>query len=385
MKKVIPYGRQCIDDDDIAAVVEALKSDYLTTGPKVQEFEEAFAEYVGAKYAVAVANGTAALHLACLAGNIGFGHEVITTPITFAASANCALYVGATPVFADIDPVTYNIDPQEILQKITPKTKAIVPVHYTGLPCDMERIHEIAIEHNLIVIEDACHALGAKYNESKIGDCTYSDMTVFSFHPVKHITTGEGGMITTNNNELYEKLIMFRSHGITRNQDKFLENHGSWYYEMQILGYNYRLTDIQCALGISQLKKADIFIKRRREIAEIYSEALRGLPLILPSEKEGYYNPYHLYVIKVEKDSPLDRNTLYEELKKVGVLCQVHYIPVHLLPYYRKKFGYKTGDYPHAEMYYQHCLTLPLYPLMTDEDVFYVIEQLKRLLTNEKQ
>ena len=264
----IPYGRQWIEKDDIDAVVDVLKSDYVTTGPAVEQFEKTVAKYVGAKYAVAIANGTAALHAACYAAGIGPGDEVITTPITFAASANCALYCGATPVFADIEEDTYNIDPKEIEKKITEKTKAIVAVHFTGQPCKMDEIHAIAKKHKLIVIEDAAHALGADYKGKRVG--SMSDMTTFSFHPVKHITTGEGGMIVTNSKKLYDKLILFRSHGITRDAKKLEKNEGGWYYEQQDLGYNYRITDIQCAIGTSQMKKLDKFVERRRAIAKRY-------------------------------------------------------------------------------------------------------------------
>ena len=304
MPKNIPYGKQWIDDEDIKAVVEVLKSDYLTTGPKIEEFEEKFAAYVGAKYAVAVSNGTAALHAACFAAGIGPGDEVITTPLTFAASANCVLYPGGKPVFADIDPETYNISVEEIKKKITNKTAAVIPVHFTGQPCDMEEIYEIARENNLIVIEDAAHALGATYKGEKIGNCRFSDMTVFSFHPVKHITTGEGGMITTNNKELYEKLKLFRTHGITKEPDKYIrKTDESWYHEQQMLGYNYRMTDIQAALGISQLKKSDGFLNRRRDIAEIYNQELAELEWIkLPYQKADRESSWHLYVIQVDEE-----------------------------------------------------------------------------------
>ena len=273
----IPYGRQWIEEDDIQAVIEALKSDFLTTGPRVTQFEKLVAEYTGANYAVAVANGTAALHAACFAAGIGPGDEVITSPITFAASANCVLYCGGIPVFADIDPCTYNIDPNDIRSKITSKTKAIIPVHLAGQPCDMDEIHKIAEQYNLTVIEDGAHALGAEYKGKRIG--SLSDMTTFSFHPVKPITTGEGGIITTNDENLYQKLIMFRSHGITRDPALLQKNEGSWYYEQQSLGYNYRITDIQCALGISQMKKLDRFIKTRRKLAQRYCNALENLAI----------------------------------------------------------------------------------------------------------
>ncbi|MBO5523925.1 MAG: aminotransferase class I/II-fold pyridoxal phosphate-dependent enzyme, partial [Roseburia sp.] len=268
---MIPYGRQTIEEDDIQAVIEVLKSDYLTTGPKIAEFEKMVADYVGAKYAVAISNGTAALHAACFAAGIGAGDEVITTPITFAASSNCVLYCGGTPVFADVDPKTYNIDPEDIKRKITARTKAIIAVHLAGQPCDMDAIHAIAEEHNLIVIEDGAHALGSEYKGKKVG--ALSDMTTFSFHPVKPITTGEGGMIVTDDEQLYEKLVLFRSHGITRDENLMTRNEGPWFYQQLELGYNYRMTDIQCALGCSQMKKIDRFLERRRELVKRYEKA----------------------------------------------------------------------------------------------------------------
>jgi UDP-4-amino-4,6-dideoxy-N-acetyl-beta-L-altrosamine transaminase len=381
MEKTIPYAKQYLDDDDIKAVVEVLKGDYLTTGPYINQFESEFALKVGAKYAVAVSSGTAALHIAYLAADLKPYDEVITTPMTFAATANAALYVGAQPVFADIDGQTYNIDVKEIESHLTPQAKAIVPVHYTGLPCEMGEICDIAKLHNLVVIEDACHALGAKYKDTVIGDCTYSDMTVFSFHPVKHITTGEGGMITTNSESLYQKLFKLRSHGITRDNDTFKEpGHGDWYYEMQDLGFNYRLTDIQAALGISQLKKLDSFVARRRQIVDRYNKAFQELPVELPSEPEGYYSSYHLYVIRLRKESKKTRKDLYSKLKAKGIHTQVHYLPVHTMPYYQENLGHKWGDYPVAEDHYSRVLSLPMYPAMTDDDVDYVINCMKEVL-----
>lgn len=380
MVKTIPYAKQYLDDDDIQAVIEALKGDYLTTGPYINQFEREFALKVGAKYAVAVSSGTAALHIAYLAADINTYDEVITTPMTFAATANAALLVGAKPVFADIDGQTYNIDVKEIEPHITSHSKAIVPVHYAGLPCEMGKIYNIAKLHNLVVIEDACHALGAKYKDTVIGDCTYSDMTVFSFHPVKHITTGEGGMITTNSESLYQKLIRLRSHGITRDSHSFKEtSHGDWYYEMQDLGFNYRLTDIQAALGISQLKKLDSFVARRRQIVGQYNKAFKG-PVELPSEPEGYYSSYHLYVVRVGKENKIPRKDLYSKLKEKGIHTQVHYLPVHTMPYYQEHLGYNWGDYPMAEEHYSRALSLPLYPAMTDDDVDYVINCVKEVL-----
>lgn len=377
-KKYIPYGKQWIDDEDIKAVVEVLKSDYLTTGPKIEEFEEKFAAYVGAKYAVAVSNGTAALHAACFAAGIGPGDEVITTPLTFAASANCVLYQGGKPVFADIDPETYNISVEEIKKKITNKTAAVIPVHFTGQPCDMEEIYEIARENNLIVIEDAAHALGATYKGEKIGNCRFSDMTVFSFHPVKHITTGEGGMITTNNKELYDKLKLFRTHGITKEPDKYLlKTDEPWYHEQQMLGYNYRMTDIQAALGIRQLKKADGFLKRRREIAEIYKQELTRIEWIkLPFQKDDRESSWHLYVIQVDEEKlGKSRKDVFNYLRSKGIGVQVHYIPVYWHPYYQE-LGYGKGLCKVAESIYKLIISLPIYPAMNSEDIIYILEEL---------
>ncbi|MDE7423228.1 MAG: UDP-4-amino-4,6-dideoxy-N-acetyl-beta-L-altrosamine transaminase [Lachnospiraceae bacterium] len=371
----IPYGRQCIEEDDIEAVVEVLCSDYVTTGPAVAEFEKSVAEYTGAKYAVAVSNGTAALHAACLAAGIKEGDEVITTPITFAASANCVLYCGAKPVFADIEPDTYNIDPTKIEEKITSKTKAIIAVHFTGQPCKMDEIHEIAKKHNLFVIEDAAHALGAEYKGKKVG--SISDMTTFSFHPVKHITTGEGGMVTTNSKELYDRLVLFRSHGITRDE-RFLEkNEGGWYYEQLDLGYNYRITDIQCALGISQMKKLDRFVERRREIAKRYNEAFSDVKGIqIPKQEADCHNSWHLYVIQV---LDRDRKEVFDTLRSKNIGVNVHYIPVYKHPYYQKN-GYERVCCKNAEQYYANAISIPMYPLLSKEEQEYVIETIKEVL-----
>lgn len=366
----IPYGRQSINENDIQAVVDVLQSDFLTTGPKIEEFEQCVAKYTGAKYAVAISNGTSALHAACFAAGIGEGDEVITTPITFAASANCVLYCGGTPVFADIDPKTYNISPEEIEKKITSKTKAIIPVHYTGQPCDMDAIFAIAKKYNLIVIQDAAHALGADYKGQKIG--SLGDMTTFSFHPVKHITTGEGGMILTNNEEFYKKLVLFRSHGITRNPEQMLKNEGAWYYEQLDLGYNYRMTDIQCALGISQMKRLDEFVEKRRVLVERYNQAFQNVEgITIPFMEKDCNSSWHLYVIQVE-----NRKEVFDKLRKAGIGVNVHYIPVYKHPYYQKN-GYDNVVCENAEKLYEHMISLPLYPDLTEDEQDYVIERMK--------
>ena len=368
----IPYGRQSINDDDIQAVVEVLKSDFLTTGPKVAEFERCVAEYTNTKYAVAISNGTAALHATCFAAGIGPGDEVITTPLTFAASANCVLYCGGKPVFADINPNTYNILPEEIEKRITSRTKAIIPVHFTGQACEMDEIQRIAKKHGLMVIEDGAHALGAEYKGKKIGGL--SDMTTFSFHPVKHITTGEGGMIMTNDKELYKRLSLFRTHGITRNQDFMTENQGDWYYEQLELGYNYRISDIQCALGISQMQRLPEFLRRRREIAEAYNEAFCDTEgILIPEQAKGTLNSWHLYVIQVIGG---DRKEIFDRLRREGIGVNVHYIPVYKHPYYQRN-GYGQVCCKNAEKVYGRMISLPIYPDLTEGEQEYVIEKVK--------
>jgi len=371
----IPYGRQWIDEKDIEEVIKVLKSDWLTQGPQIEKFEEEIASYVGAKYAVAFNSGTSALHGAMFAAGVTKDNEIISSPITFVASTNAGIYLGAKPIFADIDNRTYCIDTSKIEEKITSKTKVIVPVDYAGYPVDIEKINEIAKKYNLVVIEDAAHALGAQRNGEKVG--TQADMTMFSFHPVKHITTGEGGIITTNNEEYYEKLKIFRSHGITKDETKLTRNEGIWYYEMQYLGYNYRITDIQCALGRSQLRKLESFIDRRIEIAKKYDEAFKNNPNIqLPPKKENARHVYHLYPILVPKEK---RSYIFNKLREKDIFAQVHYIPVHTQPYYRINYGYKYGDYPNAEEFYEREISIPIYPKLTNIEQDYVIKTLNEL------
>ena len=387
MKNFIPYGKQLLDKFDKEAVLKVLNSDFLTQGPKVLEFEKALCRKTGAKYAVAVSSGTAALHLAVLALEVKAGAEGITSPITFVASANCLLYGALVPKFADIDPLTYNIDPKEIEKQITKKTSLIIPVHFRGLACDMKAISKIAKKNNLHVIEDASHAISSNYADgSKVGNCTYSDMTIFSFHPVKTITTGEGGAITTNSKSLYEKLLLLRTHGITKDKKKLSKNEGPWYYEMQKLGFNYRLTDIQSALGTSQLKKLNRFKKRRREIVKQYNEAFSDLEHVtLLREPKGLSSCFHLFVVKIDfKALGKPRKEVMESLFREGIGTQVHYIPVHFLPYY-KKLGFKRDDFPASKEYYQKALSLPLYPKMTDKEIAYVIKKVKEVLCDKSK
>lgn len=378
-KEYLPYGRQMIDEDDIAAVVEVLKGDYLTTGPKVDEFEQKIAEYVGAKYAVAVTNGTAALHIAMLTAGIKEGDEVIVSPLTFVASANCILYCGGTPVFVDVEPDTGNIDVSKIEEKITNKTKAIIGVDFAGHPVDIDKILEICNKHNLIFIEDSAHGLGSEYKGKKVGSMAH--MTMFSFHPVKPITTGEGGVITTNSEECYKKLKLFRSHGITRDKDELLnKEEGQWYYEQQYLGFNYRIPDINCALGISQLKKIDKFIERRRKIVHIYNEAFKDIDWIIPpTEREYVKSGYHIYTIKIREEVlGLTRKEIFNTLQEYNIGVNVHYMPVYLQPYY-KKIGYEQGLCINSEKIYEASITLPLHSSMTKADIEYVIKALLKL------
>ncbi|MCD4676462.1 MAG: UDP-4-amino-4,6-dideoxy-N-acetyl-beta-L-altrosamine transaminase [Desulfobacula sp.] len=383
MVDFIPYGKQYIDNDDINAVVKVLESRFLTQGPIVTEFEEKICRYTGAKYCVAVSNGTAALHLAVKALEIEGQKEGITSPITFVASSNCLLYNNLKPCFADIDETTYCVKPSKIIEKITENTKIIIPVHFAGHPCDMEKVKEIAIDYNLYVIEDAAHAIGSKYSDgTKVGNCKFSDMTIFSFHPVKNITTGEGGAITTNSFNFYQKLKKLVTHGITKDKDEFQnvdgELIGPWYYEMQTLGFNYRITDIQCALGISQLNKLDGFIHQRRNIVKKYNEAFSiSDELIVPQEQDNCFSAYHLYVLQFKT---LNRLTVFNELLNENIGVNVHYIPVHLQPYYQENFGFKKGDFQIAEKYYSRVLTLPLFPKMSKNEIDKDIQSIYQIL-----
>lgn len=373
---VLPYGHQWIDDEDIASVVEVLKRDWITQGPKVEEFEKKIAEYCGAEYAVAVSSGTAALHTACSVAGISQGDEAITSPITFAATANAVAYCGGKPVFADIREDTLNIDVEEIRKKLSPKTKAILPVDFAGHPADLDEIKAIAEERNLIIIEDACHALGAEYRGRKIG--SLSNMTILSFHPVKHITTGEGGMVLTDSEEFYKKLRVFRHHGIVRDDlDK-----SPWHYEIYDPGHNFRITDFQCALGISQMKKLDRFVERRREIAARYNEAFAELEeIITPLENSDVKAAYHIYVIQLRTEMlKVGRKEVFEALRAENIGVNVHYMPLHLHPYYQREFGYRKGDYPRAEGYYERAITLPIFPKMSDKDVEDVIGAVKKVI-----
>ena len=388
--KVIPYGRQNITDEDIEAVIETLKSDFLTQGPKIIEFEEAFAKYIGSKYAVALSNGTAALHLCAMALNVKEGDKVITTPITFAASANCVRYCGGEVVFGDIDPDTYLLDIESVKKLIqnAPKGtyKGIIPVDFAGRAVDLEKYRELANEYDLWIIEDSCHSPGgyfidSKNNKQNCGNGNFADLAIFSFHPVKHIACGEGGMITTNDEILYKKLLALRTHGITKNESEYINSmdfaygtitksttYPPWYMEMQTLGFNYRLTDFQAALGISQLQRADEGIAKRRQIASTYNEAFKEKSFIKRQSGVVKGHAYHLYIIEVE-----DRLGLYNYLRENKIFAQIHYIPCHLMPYYRQ-FGWKEGDMPNAESYYKDCLSLPMYPTFTVEEQQYVID-----------
>ncbi|WP_422931561.1 UDP-4-amino-4,6-dideoxy-N-acetyl-beta-L-altrosamine transaminase [Singulisphaera sp. PoT] len=371
-RTLLPYGKQTVDDDDIAAVVDVLRSDWLTTGPAVEEFERALAKAVGTIEAVAISNGTAALHAALYALGVGPGDEVIVPAMTFAATANAAVFLGATPVFADVDPDTLLIDPEQVTARITPKTKAVIAVDYAGQPCDYNALREVTSPRGLRLVDDACHAIGGSDRGRRVG--SLADLNTFSFHPVKHITTGEGGAITTDDSELARRMRLFRNHGITTDHRQ-REKQGRWSYEMVDLGFNYRLSDIQCALGMSQLRKLPDWIARRQEIARQYDEAFRAMPGVNPLERrEDVSHAYHIYVVRFDPNFlNTDRGTLFSALRAEGIGVNVHYIPVHLHPFYRERFGTRPGLCPVAEAAYEQVLSLPIFPAMSDRDVEDVI------------
>ena len=387
MDKIIPYGKQSISEKDIDAVISVLKSDFITQGPVVPQFEKALADYCGAKHAFAVCNATSALHLACRCLGVGPGDRVWTSPNTFVASANCVLYCGATIDFIDIDPKTYNISIESLQEKLEISAKknelpkVIIPVHFSGQSCDMEQIKLLSNQYGFSIIEDASHAIGGSYLDEKIGSCRYSDITIFSFHPVKIITTGEGGMLLTNNPEIAEKIYLLRNHGITRKKKDLTKViAGEWYYEQIELGFNYRMTDMQAALGLSQLKKLDDFVNKRRKLAEIYMKELKSLPLQLPWQSRKSKSSWHLFVVclhteKMEKT----KSKIFSELRENGIGVNVHYIPVHTQPYYQR-LGFKWGDFPSSEVYYERAITIPLFPEMNESHIKYIKTVLKQAI-----
>lgn len=383
---MIPYGRQTISDADVEAVVRVLRSDYLTQGPQVPAFEQAVAEHVGVPHAVAVNSATSALHMACLALDLGPGDWLWTSPNSFVASANCALYCGAGVDFVDVDPRSYNMCAQALSEKLAQaKTtgrlpKVVVPVHFAGQSCDMQAIAALAQEYGFKVIEDASHAIGGRWMGSQIGGCRHSDVTVFSFHPVKIITTAEGGMLTTRDPRIAQRLVDLRSHGITRDADRLgRQDQGAWYYEQQSLGFNYRMTELQAALGLSQMTQLDHFVALRHERVARYELGLEGLPIVRPWQHPDSHSAFHLYVVQVTPRTSLTRRALFDALRGAGVLVNVHYIPIHLQPYYQR-MGFKAGDFPNAEAYYDHAVSLPLYAGLSEADQVFVIEKLKELL-----
>jgi perosamine synthetase len=389
-EKLLPYGRQSLDDADVQAVVEVLKSDWLTTGPKIAEFEERFAAWIGARHAVSFSSGTAALHGAAFAAGMGPGDEAITTPMTFCATANCILYQGATPVFADVSPDTLNLDPGEVSEKLSSRassrsssrTRAILAVDYAGHPAALDELGELAKSHGALLIEDACHALGAEYRGKRVGGI--ADMTVFSFHPVKHLTTGEGGMVATNDARLAETLRRFRNHGISSEARQRQES-GQWFYEMVLLGFNYRLTDIACALGLSQMEKLAANLARRREIAARYTEAFRDLPgIVVPRVRDGIDPAWHLYPVRLKLEMlAVGRSEIFRALRAENIGVNVHYIPVHQHPYYRERFKSKSKEgYPVAEDAYERLISLPMFHAMTAQDVEDVIHALRKIVTH---
>ena len=387
----IPYGRQNITEEDIDAVVNVLKSDYLTQGPKVPEFENSIKEHCNVEYALAMNSATSALHVACLALDVGQGDIVWTTPITFVASANCALYCGATVDFVDIDPRTYNLSIQSLEHKLEAAKeqgklpKVVIPVHLCGQPCDMEAIQALSRKYGFSVIEDASHAIGGSYQNKPIGNCQYSDITIFSFHPVKIITTAEGGVATTNNDELSQKMDLLRSHGITRDTDLMThEPEGPWYYQQIDLGFNYRMTEMQAALGVSQIQRLQSITESRHKIAQRYNEQLASLPVIVPFQIQESYSGLHLYVIRLKLDEITPTHLeVFKSLRAANIGVNLHYIPVHLQPYYQKNFSFQTGDFPQAEQYYREAISLPLYPDLTEEQQDYIVETLEGILQND--
>ncbi|GAA6134916.1 UDP-4-amino-4,6-dideoxy-N-acetyl-beta-L-altrosami ne transaminase [Oceaniserpentilla sp. 4NH20-0058] len=384
---MIPYGRQSINDDDIAAVTEVLKSDFLTQGQQVPNFEHELSKYVDAQFSIAVNSATSALHIACLALGVGKDDYVWTSPISFVASSNCALYCGASVDFVDINPHTYNLCPNALRQKLEhhkqydlPLPKVVIPVHFSGQVCDMSAISILAEEFDFKIIEDASHAIGATYLNKKVGSCEFSDITIFSFHPVKIITCGEGGMLTTNDKQLEKTIRMLRSHCITRESNLLHNTTDPWYYEQQGLGYNYRMTDIQAALGVSQLSRLDDFISARRNIAKQYKKTLSGLPITLPAQSSEQSSAWHLYVITLDERKRL---SIFKQLREAGIGVNVHYIPIYFQPFYQS-LGFKKGLCPNAEVYYQSCITLPIYPDLNNEQQIQIVQSLKNLLLKDK-
>lgn len=384
---MIPYGRQDINQKDVDAVVNILQSDFLTQGPAVPAFEKTISDYCGSQFAVAVNSATSALHVACLALGVGENDIVWTTPITFVASANCALYCGASIDFVDIDPLTYNLSVKCLKNKLIQAEingslpKVVIPVHLCGQSCEMQEIHALSQQYGFKIIEDASHAIGGKYQNEFIGNCRYSDITVFSFHPVKIITTGEGGMALSNNKELADRMELLRSHGITRDSEKMTHDpDGGWYYQQIELGFNYRMTDIQAALGISQTQRLEQYISKRHELAEVYNKSLQDLPITLPFQHSDCYSAYHLYVIRLKKKAHISHKLLYDYLREKDIGVNLHYIPVHTQPYY-KSMGFKNGDYPNSEAYYAEAISLPIYPTLTKEEQVYVISILHEALS----
>ncbi len=383
----IPYGRQSISEEDIQAVANVLRSDWITQGPVMGRFEQAVADYCGAHYAVAVNSATSALHIACLAAGLGSGDTFWTSPNTFVASANCGLYCGAAVNFVDIDPRTYNLTVERLEEKLVAAKqhgtlpKVLIPVHFAGQSCDMARIADLSKIYGFSIVEDASHAIGGRYRQTVIGSCSFSDMTVFSFHPVKIITTGEGGMVLTNSRELYEKLTRLRSHGITRNPD-LMEgvSHGPWYYQQIELGFNYRMTDFQAALGLSQLKRMDEFVVRRHQLVGRYNRALLDLPLDLPYQHPDTYSAFHLYVVRLQLNRiKKTHRQIFQELRARNILVNLHYIPVHIQPYYQR-LGFRHGDFPEAEKYYENAISLPMFPGLSEKNQDYVIDTLRDIL-----